>query len=208
VDELYYSAFRDRAGRSPNASVSPLHHPQFGREDFDPRTAARPAVRSAARRLELDVPTDTFVSIDSLRGHLDFLTQVAQADGVRVVLSTQAHVYTRPEADGGDGPPQSMRLAFLRPDGVTPVTPDSARRAMAAIRTAVFDIARRRGAAVADAEAAVDGDPGCFLDDFHLTVEGNRRVAEEMARTLEPLVRIVTAPAATPAPQTEDFRRE
>jgi lysophospholipase L1-like esterase len=135
---------------------------------------------------EVDVGLEAFTSLESFRSHLDYLVELAQADGALVMVCTQAHMYGRPVADWPENMAHTLRYEFFRPTADTCIAPDSLRRAMAAARDIIVDIAHLRGALLLDAEALIHDDASCFLDDFHLVREGNDRIARAMADRLAP----------------------
>ena len=165
-NRYYYSALRERWGRSPSRRKSDPKANEAGEFDFTPA----------------DYP-----SIESFETHLSYLVEACRRDGRRVILGTQAHIYGRDTAEGDAGPRHLLRRSLFRvPGGV--VSPASLGGAMRAIREAVFEIAGQHGVPVADAEEAIDSRPQYFQDDFHLTVAGHEVVAGVFASQLGPML--------------------
>ncbi len=172
LDRYYYSALRSgrTAPRRQSFFPSPL-------APFPRRTDT-----------EVDLGLEGFPSLEAFRNHLDYLVRLCRQDASQVVLATQAHVYARSPTTPGPNPTHFIRnLAFHLPDGAL-VSSRSLGEAMRVVRQTTLEIARRRAVPVADAEAAIDAKPALFLDDYHLTVEGNAIVAETVAGTLRPML--------------------
>ncbi len=186
IDRNYYSALR--SGRTAHR-----------RQGFFPST---PAPFPRRTDMEVDVGLESFPSLESFRDHLGYLVQLCRQDGSQVVLATQAHVYARSPTTHGPNPAHFIRnLTFHLPDGEL-VSSRSVREAMRAVRQTTLEIARCHAVPVADAEAAINAKPALFLDDFHLTVEGNTIVAETVAGTLRPM--LGDLPRSTREPITRD----
>ncbi|MCK4660395.1 MAG: hypothetical protein KAV82_12805 [Phycisphaerae bacterium] len=147
--------------------------------------------RAAARKdasTEVDLGLDAFPSLESFRRHIEYLVQLCKQDGCQVVLGTQAHIYSRLPVGSGPTPKHYLRnLLFRLPDDSV-VSRQSVGAAMAAIRDSVFEIARCEAVSLADVEIAVDANPDLFVDDFHLTIEGNVIAARVFAQVLRPLL--------------------
>jgi lysophospholipase L1-like esterase len=110
--------------------------------------------------------------IATFRRNARLFVVVARALGVTPVLATQAHVFdARSRPHGNHAPGLTARI-------------------LAAQDAALHEVAAQEGAAIVDVRAALAGvdRATCFIDDAHLTVAGNRRVAEVLADGLTPVI--------------------
>ena len=185
VDSKYYSAFRtvtEEARSSPRSSRTPSQKRMPGGTTplVDRVEADVVGIR------EVDVGLEAFTSLESFRSHLDYLVELVQAHGALVMVCMQAHMYHRPVADRPENLAHTLRYEFFGPTTDACITPDSLRRAMAAARDIILDIAHLRGALLLDVEALIHDDASCFLDGVHLMGEGNDRIARAMADRLAP----------------------
>jgi lysophospholipase L1-like esterase len=136
----------------------------------------------------VDVGLEAFTTLEPFRTHLEYLVEIVQADGVKVLLCTQANVYNRPTVGTPQDSVFGMRNEFFRPTEDTCVSADSMRRVMAAARDIIRDIADRRDTLFLDVESVIGGEATCFLDDYHLTQKGNAQIARAMAEYLAPVL--------------------
>ncbi len=165
----------------------------YGSVRSKPQTPAYPP--RADVQPEVDVPLGAFPSLRSYRENLQYLTRMCAADGCKVLLSTQAHVYGRPGAAEALAKVTSKamrRTCFQTASGAC-ITQGSLAAAMDALRQATLSIAEQTGVAVADPERAIDGNIKYFMDDFHVNPEGNAVIAESIAAALTPILDAVRA---------------
>lgn len=137
---------------------------------------------------EQDLTAAGFSALRPFRSHMDYLVRLIQQDKRQVVLATMASIYTGSGAVPRPPPPE-MRYNFFVTESGAVVSPLGLRAGMSAVRQAVVKLARQRGAALADAERAVNQQPALFRDDFHLSVKGNEVVARRVAEVVGPLLK-------------------
>ncbi len=172
------------------------------------RSPATDAASEPAARVE-DVGLGDFPTAASYRANLEYLTNICLADGLRVVLATQAHWYSRSDLSGAETVPEGMRRHFLRNGNGVPFSRRRVRAAMRAIREMTIATGTQLGVSVVDAERVVGAHARHFQDDWHLTVEGNAAVAEAFGQVISPMLRqLKGAPsvAAAEAPASVEDR--
>ena len=130
-----------------------------------------------------DLPT-----LEPLRAHLDYLTQLCRDDHRAVVLATQAHIYHRDDMATLPSFEATMRQTYMKTRSGAVASAPSIRAAMQIVRDTVVDVARSRGLALADVQQSVGSDAKYFMDDFHLNPDGNVVTAETMVEVLRPLL--------------------
>ena len=145
-----------------------------------PPETGEAAGRGASEDSAVDVELEAFRSLPQYEAHLDYLTRLCREDGCDVVLATQASLYT-PRNTGWPSPPFAMQNGFFRVSEWQYVSAASLSRAMRAARAVVCRVASRHEVVVADVETALDGRGDAFIDDFHLSVAGNRVAADTVA---------------------------
>ncbi|MCP4591396.1 MAG: hypothetical protein GY842_11675, partial [bacterium] len=173
IDRMYYSALRSPRRIQPPApdGWSPMPSPMAGPVDS-----------------ERDVGVEAFGSIEPFAAHLNYLVELCQRDGCRVVLGTQAHIYGRPPERDQPQPRHFIRLlACHLPDGSL-ASPRSLGLAMDAIRAATVEVAERQQLPLADVDSAIASNANLLLDDFHLSIEGNAIAADVFAEQLRPIL--------------------
>jgi hypothetical protein len=137
---------------------------------------------------DIDVGLDAFPTISSFRSNLEYLLRLCRADGRRVLLATQAHVYEREDLDALDPTLETTRKTLLvNADGI-PVSGRSVQLAMQAIRETTLDIAVQFSVPVVDVERAVNAELEYFMDDFHPNPRGNTLVAQTFFDGLRPIL--------------------
>ena len=147
-------------------------------------------IRWAARKKaeHATVRAEQIATIDSLQAHLRYLASLIAADDTTVVLSTQAHIYGPAYDESQYNFPSTMRETYMITKEGKALSPESVREAMSAVRTRILALGSAEGLPVADVEHAVGYDVECFMDDFHLNEEGNRRAARELFSTLSEIM--------------------
>jgi lysophospholipase L1-like esterase len=136
----------------------------------------------------IDVGLDAFPTIASFRSNLEYLLRLCRADGRRVLLATQAHVYEREDFDALDHALETTRKTLLvNADGI-PVSRRSVQLAMQAIRETTLDIAAQFSVPVADVERAVNAQLEYFMDDFHPNPRGSTLAAHAVFDGLRPIL--------------------
>lgn len=151
------------------------------------KNRARVERRRAAPRAQ----TPPRANVDAYRRNLLTIVASARANGVSVVLMTQPCTWATPSDDMGVAAAEWR----LQRGGVT-YPRDLMAAEMARLNDTTRAIARSEGAALYDAERSLPMTREYLYDDIHLTIEGVRRVAAELAAIV----------AAAPASQASGGR--
>lgn len=134
---------------------------------------------SVVRHRDTAVPLESFVSRRQYARNLERLVDVARGDGARVVVVTQPSVYGASPAVHPTPRGMGERFCLTSDDYAARTYPDdpSMRAAMDAFNDTAREIARCRGATVADAAAPMDSRSSWFWDDVHYTAAGSLELA-------------------------------
>lgn len=111
--------------------------------------------------------------LDVFRQDLLHLVTLAQRDGVRVVLATQAIAF-RPETDFGALNDEERQMGFHKPAHFYATIPPTERYAMVErYNRIIAEVAAEQGTVFADVNAAIPRTPEYFWDYCHLTDKGS-----------------------------------
>ncbi|MGE4158457.1 MAG: SGNH/GDSL hydrolase family protein [Planctomycetota bacterium] len=126
-------------------------------------------------------------SLPVFRRNLEALASLTQADGIPLVLGTQAHLLRQ-------GMPQSEQGLLVIHEGLMRQTDkgpdvDEAARAFDLFNGATREVCSSRSVPLADLDAIIPRDTRHFHDDVHLTAEGARLAAAEIVRVLLPALK-------------------
>ena len=144
----------------------------------------------AAGRLPISANVDrsAFTTLAPYRANLEYLVDLCRRDGRAVVLSTQAHAYARKDLSALDGVVEVTRKEFLRVSDGRPISRESVRLGMQAVREIILDVARQGSVTLADPERAIGDRLDLFMDDLHLNAAGTALAADIITEALRPLL--------------------
>jgi lysophospholipase L1-like esterase len=136
--------------------------------------------------------------VEQYRLDLGLLVEASREIGATPVLITQATLVSASSRDSEQG---KIRYEDAH------LTPAALFRAFQECADALWEVARRKGVAVLDAQAVLGGRAELFADQVHLTGEGREALADLVAGFLGDALGSPAPPAAHPAPGEREITR-